>query len=105
MTLTESIRFKHTHFSDIMNRNYVEWEHNKIQLQSAFSTGCGQHCTYIFYHRCRKRPMSAIVNNFVNDKLCKDQLVYDFVRQKYRQSALHYKAFLSLPEIFCERIK
>ena len=29
--------------------------------------------------------MSAIVNSFVNDKLRNDQLVYDFVRQKYRQ--------------------
>ena len=41
---------------------------------------------YIFlYHRCRERPMSAIVNSFVNDKLRNDQLVYDFVRRKYRQ--------------------
>ena len=29
--------------------------------------------------------MSSIVNSFVNDKLRTDQLVYDFVRQKYRQ--------------------
>ena len=29
--------------------------------------------------------MSTIVNSFVNDKLHNDQLVYDFVRQKYRQ--------------------
>ena len=34
--------------------------------------------------RCRKRLMSTIVNSFVNDKLCNDQLVYDFVRRKYR---------------------
>ena len=27
------------HFLHFMNRNAVEWEHNKIQLQSAFSTG------------------------------------------------------------------
>ena len=33
----------------------------------------------------RKRPMSSIVNSFVNDKLHNDQLVYDFVRRKYRQ--------------------
>ena len=26
------------HFLDFMNRNAVEWEHNKIQFQSAFST-------------------------------------------------------------------
>ena len=27
----------------------------------------------------------SIVNSFVNDRLRNDQLVYDFVRQKYRQ--------------------
>ena len=26
------------YFLDFMNRNAVEWQHNKIQLQSAFST-------------------------------------------------------------------
>ena len=29
--------------------------------------------------------MSSIVNSLVNDKLRNDQLVYDFVRRKYRQ--------------------
>ena len=29
--------------------------------------------------------MSSIVNSFVDDKLCNDQSVYDFVRRKYRQ--------------------
>ena len=29
--------------------------------------------------------MSSIVNCFVNDNLLNDQLVYDFVRGKYRQ--------------------
>ena len=72
------------HFLDFMNRNAVEWQHNKIQLQSAFSTVCGQYCIYFLYHR-RKRSMSSIVNSFVNDKLYNDQLVYDFVRRKYRQ--------------------
>ena len=32
------------HFLDFMNRNAVEWKHNKIRLQSAFSTVCGQYC-------------------------------------------------------------
>ena len=73
------------YFLDFMNRNAVEWEHNKIQLQSAFSTVCGQYCIYFLYHRCGKRPMSTIVNNFVNDKLRNNQLGYDFVRRKYRQ--------------------
>ena len=29
--------------------------------------------------------MSSIVNSFENDKLHNDQLVYDFVRRKYKQ--------------------
>ena len=29
--------------------------------------------------------MSFIVNSFVDDNLSNDQLVYDFVRRKYRQ--------------------
>ena len=29
--------------------------------------------------------MSSMVNSFVNDKLSNVQLVYDFVRRKYRQ--------------------
>ena len=66
-------------FLDFMNRNAVEWQHNNIQLQSAFSTVCGQYCIYFLYHRCRKRSMSSIVNSFVNDKLRNDQLVYDFM--------------------------
>ena len=45
------------HFLDIMNRNAAEWKHNKIQLQIAFSTVCGQYCIYFLYHRCRKRLM------------------------------------------------
>ena len=73
------------HFFDFMNRNTVEWQHNKIQLQSAFSTVCGQYCIYFLYHPFRKKSMSSIVSSFVNDKLRNDQLVYDFVRPKYRQ--------------------
>ena len=59
-------------FSDFMNRNAVEWEHNKIRLQSAVSTVCGQYCIYFLYPNCRKRLISSIVNIFVNDKLCND---------------------------------
>ena len=73
------------YFLDFMNRNDVQWEHNKIQLQSAFSSVCGEYCIYFLYPRCRKRSMSSIVNSFVNEKLRNDQLVYDFVRRKNRQ--------------------
>ena len=79
------------HFLDFMNRNAVEWEQNKIQLQRAFSTVCGQYCIYFLYLRCRKRSMPSIVNSFVNDKLHNDQLVYDLVRRKYRQVHSSFK--------------
>ena len=73
------------HLLDFMNRNAVEWEHNKIPIQSAFSTVCGQYYIYFLYDRCRERSMSTIVNSFVNDELRNDQLIsYDFVRRKYR---------------------
>ena len=42
------------YFLDFMNRNGVQWEHNKIQLQSAFSSVCGQYCIHFSYHRRRK---------------------------------------------------
>ena len=59
----ESFDSYRKHFLDFMNRNAVEWEHNKIPLQSAFSTVCGQYCIYFLYHHCRKRSMSSIVNS------------------------------------------
>ena len=61
------------HFLDFVNRTAVEWEHNKIQLQRAFSTVCGQYCIYFLHHHCRKRTTSSIVNSFVNEMLCNDQ--------------------------------
>ena len=67
------------HFLDFMNRNAVEWEHNKRQLQSASLLSVDNTVYIFFYHRCRKRPLSSIVNSFVNNKLRNDQLVYDFV--------------------------
>ena len=36
------------HFLDFMNSITAEWEHNKIQLQSAFSTVFVQYCIYSF---------------------------------------------------------
>ena len=68
-----------------MNKNAVEWQQNKMQLQSAFSISCGQYCIYFLYHHCRKRSMTFTVNSFVNDKFHNNQLVYDFVRGRYRQ--------------------
>ena len=45
-TLGINLVFKTPLAATIMNRNAVEWKHNKIQLQSAFSFVCGQYCIY-----------------------------------------------------------
>ena len=82
-----------------MNRNAVEWEHNKIQFQSVFSTVC----IYFLYNRSRKRSTSSSVNSFVNDKLRNDHLIYDFVRRKYGQVHPSLRLLFvqrSYPEIF-----
>ena len=65
----------------VYNGNIIRYSFKVLSLLSVDNT------VYIFlYHGCRKRPMSSIVNSFVTDKLCNDQLVYDFVRRKYRQN-------------------
>ena len=35
-------------FLDFMNGNAAEWKYNKVQLQSASWTVCGQYCIYFF---------------------------------------------------------
>ena len=54
----------------------MRYNFNVLSLLSVDNT------VYIF---CRKRSMSSIVNSFVIVKLHNNQLVYDFVKQKYRQ--------------------
>ena len=73
-------------FIRFIERNSVHWIHNKKQLQSLFSTVCGQYCVYYLYNRCRMIPMYSIVNRFELDKLRNDQLVYHFVKHRYRKA-------------------
>ena len=64
----------------VYNGNIIRYSFKVLSLLSV------DNIIYIFlYHRCRKKPMSSIVNSFVNDRLRNDQLVNDFVRRKYRQ--------------------
>ena len=56
------------YFLDFMNRNAVEWEHNKIQLQSAFSSVCGQYCIYfciIAVGEVRCHPLAEFTLEFL----------------------------------------
>ena len=51
------------HFLDFMNRNAVEWEHNKISFKVLSRLSVDNICIYFLYHWCEKRSMSFIVKN------------------------------------------
>lgn len=74
------------HVINFIDRNAIQCEHNKKELQSDFSSVCGQYCIYYLFNRCRNIPMYSIVNKFSLDKLRNDQFVYDFVKYQYRKA-------------------
>ena len=59
------------------------WMCNPIPLQSPLSAVCGQYCIYYLLHRARGFPMSTIVMDFGNDVDYNDQIVYQFVQNRY----------------------
>lgn len=74
------------YFLNFMNTHSTEWKHNEKGLQSAFSNVCGQYCIYFLYYRSRGIPMSSIVNRFSFNKSQDDQIVYNFVKKRFRKS-------------------
>lgn len=59
------------------------WISNPIPLQSPLSAVCGQYCIYYLLHRARGLSMSDIVMDFVADVDYNDQVVYEFVQDRY----------------------
>ena len=59
------------------------WVSNPIPLQSPLSAVCGQYCIYYLIHRARGFTLPAITMEFVSDVDYNDQLVYDFVKNRY----------------------
>ena len=57
---------------------------NSQQVQSNYSTVCGQHCLFYLIHRSRHVPMQEIVNFFSPDKIWNDLMVEDFISKHFQ---------------------
>lgn len=56
---------------------------NPYTLQSPYTDVCGQYTVYFLVHRCRGIRMRTILNSFTSNKIHNDEMVRDFVNQKY----------------------
>ena len=56
---------------------------NPVPLQSPLSAVCGQYCIYYLYNRARGIDMSSILLDFGCDVDYNDQVVYEFVENRY----------------------
>ncbi len=54
---------------------------NTEQLQSLFSTTCGQHCLFYLYNRCRGIGLATIIDSYSKQQHRNDEMVADFVNE------------------------
>lgn len=71
--------FYSSHFESFLNRNAKEWIYNHRQLQSTFTTVCGEYCILYLSRRARGVSMNRIVTVFSDDKELNDHWVYHIV--------------------------
>ncbi len=53
------------------------------QVQSTFSTTCGQHCVYYLYNRSRGVSFAEIVASYSKNQQQNDEMVTDFVNSHF----------------------
>jgi hypothetical protein len=75
-------RAPNEHFEAYMNEHCRIWTFNKKQLQSLFSSYCGNYCCMYCVLRCRSVDMTRMVNMFTNDTTFNDSIVHSFVCNK-----------------------
>ena len=77
--------FYSKHFVKFLNRNAQNWIFNHKELQSIWSSVCGQYCIFYVLNRAHGVRMSTIVNVFSSNKERNDHQVHEFVRKLMRQ--------------------
>ena len=77
--------FYSLNYVKFLNRNAQDWTFNKTELQSAWSTVCGEYCVFYVLNRAHGVRMSTIVNVFSSNKERNDHQVHEFVRKLMRQ--------------------
>jgi hypothetical protein len=63
----------------------INWDHNKVQLQSLLTTVCGQYCVFFLLHIARGLSPKQIVD-FLNDNgdtAANDAFIFTFFKQRY----------------------
>ena len=71
------------HLHCYLLRHGGDYVTNKRRYQQAGTPTCGQFCLYYAFHRCFGRPMSQILLDFENARLCENEnLVKNFVRER-----------------------
>ena len=73
-------------FEDYLDKHCHRWQSNNKQVQSPFSSTCGQHCVYFLHQRSRNVPMKEIVNQFGSKQMENDEMVKDFVNAVYNKN-------------------
>ena len=61
----------------------VMWTSNPVPLQSPLSAVCGQYCVYYLLHKARGYDMNSLLLNFTDDVDFNDQMVHDFIAERY----------------------
>ena len=79
-TLTENdLATTHEYFKTFLEDHSSSFISNKHELQSPWSSVCGQYSLFYALHRRRNIPMSTIINMFTDNKQWNDMLVRDFI--------------------------
>ncbi|DAC80266.1 TPA_asm: adenain [Branchiostoma lancelet adintovirus] len=61
----------------------LPWIRNERQIQSRWSTTCGQHCLFYLLHRCRRIPLMSIVDMFSRNLELNDVSVAQFIEEHF----------------------
>ncbi len=65
-------------------KGFDRFNYNSKQVQSYYSSVCGQHCIFFLVKRHKGQSLDFIVNNYFNDSLTfNDNYVKRFVEEKY----------------------
>ena len=78
---------RHKEFKDFMPKNF---DCNDVQLQSPFSSACGQHCIFFLAMACRGCTLKEIQNCFSEDLIQNDRLVTEFINRNYNVNTCAY---------------
>ena len=83
---------RHKEFVKYLGRQY---DYNDVQLQSPFSSACGQYSIFFLAMACRGCTMKQIQNCFSESLMENDRLVTEFINRNYNVKTRVYEpAFL-----------